>query len=217
MDQLTFRIDGLTEDDLRRDTRARPPGWRAVALIGGLLIVAVAVNPSNRPGVRSGTAPDQKQGGFGSTKRIPFSLVGRIYLLEPGTPRLPNLENLIPIGTIYSPSLNIPPRDFREGFPGVTGRFEWFAIDYRGAIRIEKRGLYRFKLTSDDGSKLFVDNRLLIDNDGIHPATSGEGTLLLGRGTHGIRVQYFQGPATGIALVLEMAREGEQFVPLSTR
>jgi hypothetical protein len=36
-----------------------------------------------------------------------------------------------PVGTIHTSSLNIPPRIFTDGFPGVTDRFEWFAIDYQ--------------------------------------------------------------------------------------
>ena len=45
------------------------------------------------------------------------------------TSHLPKFEKMKPVGTIYTSSLNLPPQDFRQGFPGVTSRFEWFAID----------------------------------------------------------------------------------------
>src|SRR5260370_27974768 len=42
------------------------------------------------------------------------------------------------------------PQDFLIGFPGITRRFEWFAVDYSGKFWIETPGLYRFRLVSDD-------------------------------------------------------------------
>jgi len=69
---------------------------------------------------------------FGTTVVIPFGLEGHLYLLKPGTAQLPNFDALEPVGSIYTSSLNIRPRAFSEGFPGVTGRFESFALDYRG-------------------------------------------------------------------------------------
>jgi hypothetical protein len=105
--------------------------------------------------------------------------------------------------------LNVPPRDFMDGFPGVTSRFEWFAIDYTGKFWIEKPGVYRFAITSDDGSLFYIDGELLIDNDRIHPPQTREARVNLDRGTHSIRVTYFQGPRSGLALILEVAPPGQ--------
>ena len=88
---------------------------------------------------------------FGVTVVDPFGLRGDIYLLKPDTDRLPKFEKLKPVGAIYTSSLNIPPRDFKDGFPGVTNRFEWFAIDYTGNFYIADPGRYLFLLSSDDG------------------------------------------------------------------
>ena len=108
--------------------------------------------------------------------------------------RLPNFSQLEAVGTIYTKKLNIPIREFDNGFPGVTDRFEWFAIDYHGIFQIDETGYFRFRLTSDDGSKLFIDGALVIDNDGAHPAQSRKSRLYLEKGLDSIRVQYFQGP-----------------------
>ncbi len=56
-----------------------------------------------------------------------------------------------------------------QGFPGIDNRFEWFAIDYTGNFWIARGGKYKFALNSDDGSKLYIDDTLVIDNDGQHP------------------------------------------------
>jgi hypothetical protein len=100
-------------------------------------------------------------------------------------------------------------QNFKRGFPGVTKRYEWFAIDYTGRFWAEKPGEYFFSLTSDDGSNLYIDSELIVDNDGIHPNQERSGRVQLSHGVHDIRVSYFQGPADKLALILKFAQPGE--------
>jgi PA14 domain len=72
------------------------------------------------------------------------------------------------VGEIWTNELNILPRHWRLGFPGLTERFEWFAIDYNGRFWIADAGRYAFALILDDGSRLFLDNTPVIDNDCLH-------------------------------------------------
>jgi hypothetical protein len=153
---------------------------------------------------------------FGTTVVIPSGLTGKIYKIHRNTKRLPDFARLKPIGTIYTDSLNVPPQDFKGGFPGVTKRFEWFAIDYSGRFWIEAPGLYRFALLSDDGSRLYVDGQLVIDNDGQHPPEEREQAVYLSHGVHTLRVAYFQGPRFQVALVLRIARPEQPFEIFST-
>lgn len=153
---------------------------------------------------------------FGTTVVIPSGLEGAVYHIHRYTSRLPDFKKMKPVGTIYTSELNIPQQDFQQGFPGVTKRFEWFAIDYTGRFWISKPGTYRFALTSDDGSKLYIDDELVIDNDGAHVAITKTGETTLSGGIHRIRVSYFQGSKYELALVLEVAGEGEKFRIFST-
>src|ERR1035437_1970060 len=153
---------------------------------------------------------------FGVTVVDPFGMRGDIYLLPPDTDRLPKCEKLKPAGAVYTSALNIPPRNFLEGFPDVTDRFEWFAIDYSGYFYVDNPGKYRFLLASDDGSKLYIDNKMLIDNDGIHAIQVEQGSVTLKGGIHRIRISYFQGPRMGVALILAVARPGEDWRIFST-
>jgi hypothetical protein len=125
--------------------------------------------------------------------------------------KLPKFQQLQPAGNIYTMKLNVKPRDFREGFPGVTGRFEWFAIDYNARFWIEKPGKYSFRLLSDDGSALYIDERRIIDNDCMHPASTVTGNARLDGGIHDIRVSYFQGPRFQVALALYVKPPGEEW------
>jgi len=43
-----------------------------------------------------------------------------------------------------------------------------FAVRWTGVIQVSKPGKYRFRLGSDDGSKLFVNKRYTVNNDGLH-------------------------------------------------
>jgi len=153
---------------------------------------------------------------FGTTVVVPGGLEGVIYHISKNTLAIPNLQKEKPRGKIYTSSLNIPGRDFAEGFPGVSKRFEWFAIEYTGRFWIEKPGEYQFALMSDDGSRLYIDDRLVVNNDGIHAARTVAGGVELSGGVHKIRVQYFQGPKLQVALVLQVAGPDEELRVFST-
>jgi hypothetical protein len=153
---------------------------------------------------------------FGTTVVIPSGLRGDVYHVSPAMQSLAELAKLRPQGTIYTSTLNVPPQDFSIGFPGVTERFEWFAIDYSGKFWVEKPGLYRFRLVSDDGAMLYIDDQLIADNDGVHSPAVRLASLRLSGGMHTIRVPYFQGPAHTVALLLEIAGPGERPRPFST-
>lgn len=161
-------------------------------------------------------AQDMPEVKFGTTVVIPSGLRGIVYHIPPGTTHLPNFAKLKPKGTIYASSLNVPRQSFQDGFPGVTRRFEWFAIDYTGRFWIETPGEYRFSLYSDDGADLWIDDRLVVDNDGTHPAIEAQGAVALARGVHRIRVAYFQGPRFEVALILRIARRGQNFRVFNT-
>ena len=139
---------------------------------------------------------------FGSATSNSISLKGDIYYLPDGASSLPDFSSLTPVGSIYTTVLDIPTRSFTSGFPGVTTRFEWFALRYTGTFDVDTEGDYAFRLVSDDGSRLFIDGKKIIDNDGVHATQSASGNAYLTRGLHSIEVDYFQGPREEIALQL---------------
>ncbi|MCJ7445306.1 MAG: PA14 domain-containing protein [Methanotrichaceae archaeon] len=152
--------------------------------------------------------PSEQIGGpvsFGTPTSTEAELKGDIYKIPEGSSQLPDFNALSYddyLGTIYTKKLDIPPRDFKEGFPGVTSRNEWFAIEYTGDFSVSNEGDYEFRLLSDDGSRLLIDGVEIIKNDGIHPPNAFKRTVYLRRGQHHIEVEYFQGPMYQIALQL---------------
>lgn len=154
---------------------------------------------------------------FGVTVVDTTGLEGKIYYIKRDSQRLPDFRKMKAKGSVYTSELNVPLQHWRAGFPGVTKRFEWFAIDYHGRIWIDRPGDYRFALVSDDGAKLYIDDQVVIDNDGVHEASRLEGQIALNGGVHRIRVSYFQGPRDGVALILEVARPGEGYRIFNTK
>lgn len=98
--------------------------------------------------------------------------------------RVPDISKMKPAatGSVYSFSLakmDIPKHD-------IVLRFNSF-------IQIEKPGNYTFYLTSNDGSNMYLNNQLFIDNDGEHGAKEISNTTFLEKGRHAIRIEYFNG------------------------
>jgi predicted alpha-1,2-mannosidase len=107
-------------------------------------------------------------------------LVYRYYL---GAFRMVNdFKNLQPDRTGKIPYFSINPRD----------REQYFAFDFSGYIKIPADGIYTFYLTTNDGGRLYIDEALLINNDGLHPAAERYEQIPLKAGLHSISVQYFQ-------------------------
>jgi hypothetical protein len=55
--------------------------------------------------------------------------------------------------------------------------------------------LYRFALLSDDGSKLWIDGKVVVDNDGLHSSETKVGFAPLAKGWHTLELRWFN--ATG--------------------
>lgn len=72
-------------------------------------------------------------------------------------------------------------------------RQQYVAAVLEGYIEIPRDGYYTFSLASDDGSKMYINRRLVIDNDGDHGVITVSNSVLLGKGLHPIRVEWFNG------------------------
>ncbi|MCE8855255.1 metallophosphatase, partial [Bacteroides fragilis] len=67
-----------------------------------------------------------------------------------------------------------------------------FAYDFHTLIQIPEKGIYRFYTFSDDGSMLYIDGKLVVDNDGGHSARRAEGKIALEKGFHELHLLYFE-------------------------
>ncbi|MBB5869823.1 hypothetical protein F4553_003202 [Allocatelliglobosispora scoriae] len=72
------------------------------------------------------------------------------------------------------------------------GQEDNFMSQAIGNINIPTAGSYTFRLTSDDGSRLTIDNTVVINHDGLHGATAKDGAITLTTGYHSLFVEFFE-------------------------
>jgi hypothetical protein len=174
-----------------------------------LLVRGTLAKAAPRPRTPPGVIEIQEPTDFGGPHRGQNALRGNVYFIPPGSGALLDPRGLQPVAVLYASRLDIGPRSWRAGFPGVPGgRIEWFEIDYHGELVTSQRGEHGFEILSDDGARLYVDDQLVLDNDGQHPPRSARGSAMLEPGRHRIRVGYFQGPRYEIALQLFVVPPG---------
>ncbi|MFI5076084.1 MAG: PA14 domain-containing protein, partial [Vicinamibacteria bacterium] len=69
---------------------------------------------------------------------------------------------------------------------------EVFRARWEGVLDVAQPGPYTFALISDDGSWLYVDGRLVVDNGGSHGMVGKDARVDLTAGPHRIRIEYGQ-------------------------
>ncbi len=146
-------------------------------------------------------------------------ITAKVYQLPAGTGSIANatLDQNNFRTKICMTKFDVPTRSFTDGFPNVPNLFEWFGLDARAKIVIPASGAYRFRVLSDDGAILQIAGQVVVNHDGQHSPSSKEGSVSLNAGTYDLKVLYFQGPATEIALQLFWTPpgKGEEVVPTS--
>ncbi|OLT53316.1 PA14 domain-containing protein [Cellulosimicrobium sp. CUA-896] len=135
----------------------------AVVAVGGWAVPAAADLPEQEPGVTLRT----------------FQLAqGQDAICTLKSGQTPNVDKLMP--TISW--------DTAEQF-GAEDNFVSHVI---ANLAVPTDGEYTFRLTSDDGSRLSIDDQLVVDHDGLHGAEPKEGTTTLTAGTHALFVEFFE-------------------------
>ena len=70
-----------------------------------------------------------KNNGF-DCKSTKQGYIGKVYKLPVGQSYLPDFSKMTPLGYIDSPQLNVKPRDWDKGFPGVPNLIEWLVSSF---------------------------------------------------------------------------------------
>ena len=69
---------------------------------------------------------------------------------------------------------------------------ENFGLIISGYIDVKTTEVYKFSVLSNDGSRLYVSEELVVNNDGWHGVYEKEGSIALKPGQHRIKLLYFQ-------------------------
>jgi len=95
---------------------------------------------------------------------------------------LPDFKTLTPVKSGVLANFDFSPRQ----------EVERFGFEYTGFIRVPETGVYAFFTDSDDGSRLYIGEELIVDNDGLHGMAEKRGVIALAAGLHPIRVTFFE-------------------------
>ena len=83
-----------------------------------------------------------------------------------------------------------------------------FGHVFSGYLSIENPGMYEFRTISDDGSRLFIGSKLVVDNDGLHGKKIVTGSIQLKKDRYRLVVEYFE---RGGQEVLDVSWKGPGF------
>ncbi len=92
-----------------------------------------------------------------------------------------------------SPAVKSGDTNLLDAEAPAGAREDFYGLIFTGYLEVPEKGLYRFTLNSDDGSRLFLGGKILIDNDGRHPEQEFSGLTRLNKGLVPLRVEYFEG------------------------
>jgi hypothetical protein len=143
----------------------------------------------NRAG--HGTATSQQ-----SYKPIVAGTGFRYRVYEGSWTRMPKFRELKPIFEGVATDLNVESRQ-----PWLDN----WGMEFEGDFQVDRPGEYMFYLNSDDGSRLYIDDQLVIDNDGDHSLLELSKATKLGAGPHKLRIEFFE---AGGEAILELDVEG---------
>ncbi len=120
--------------------------------------------------------------------------------------QLPDFDQLKPKSTGIS-----------NGFDLLVGdKKDNFGVVYTGYWITTKNAKYKFRLGSDDGSRLIIDGQTIVTNDGIHGMQFKEANQVrITSGTHEVRIEFFD-KGGGKELEVQVFGDGLDGVGLQT-
>jgi hypothetical protein len=143
-------------------------------------------------------------------------LIGSVFDLGKEVTELPNFGEVgSPVAIIAVPNLDIPAGEWAGGFTGPSGKLsQWFGIHFRGSLNVMEKGSYTICVASGDGSQLYLDENLVVDNDGVHDTTEKCETLTIEPGEYQFDLLYFQAKAGELGLQVTWAKDGGEKAPI---
>ncbi len=126
---------------------------------------------------------------------------------------LPNFSTLTPYASEFVDQINYPSTD---GTFAGSGRADQVGAVFTGYIQVPALDFYLLFCTSDDGSKLYLGNTLLINNDGSHGMTEKSAQVALKPGLHKVRIEFFEnGGACGLTAGIMASKGTRVIIPAS--
>jgi alpha-L-fucosidase len=109
-----------------------------------------------------------------------------------------------------APNLNAVVTDNFELLPLCPDKC---GLVWQGYLNFDQTAGYTFSTSSDDGSRLYIDGQLVVNNDGDHGLTTKTGSAFLQRGWHSVKVVYYNSGGGG-AMEVKFGLIGGEMMPI---
>jgi fructan beta-fructosidase len=189
-EQVGLRLDG--KDVFSYDAAEGTFMGEPLKPVNGKISVQVLIDrPTKEVFVNNGRmiVTGQQQGGMGKRMDVYTSRdaetrgVNYAYFEGDWGGKLPDFDILTPVSTGTVDYFDMGPRK----------RNDRFGFKFTGFVKIEKKGRYSLIASSDDGSRIYVGDKMIVDYDGTHSDGMKAGEVDLAEGMHPISVIYFEG------------------------
>ena len=179
-----YRIDDPTPSE----GSPPPPSSSTTATTDG-----TTPSSSSTTATTATTAPPSS-GPSSSTTTVPSETLPG----DPGGLRADYFDNVDFTGTTHS---RVEPRVYLdyEHEPFEDFEADTFSVRWTGELRIDTAGEYTLITTSDDGARLWVDDKLLVDAWSSHTVRDDARKVTLAAGRHTIRLEYYDDEGVAFA------------------
>ncbi|MBX3365160.1 MAG: S8 family serine peptidase [Phycisphaeraceae bacterium] len=135
------------------------------------------------------------------------------YYALPALSQLPDFSQLTPYAHDVVAQINFPSTN---GNFINSGRADDVGAVFTAYVDVPVTDVYTFYTNSDDGSRLYVGNVMVVDNDGLHGMQERSGDIALMAGRHAVRVDFFErGGGAGVIASIRGGGLGKQVIPAS--
>jgi len=179
-------------------------------------IIGLLAIPALFLGCRDSAFEDRNGNGVNDREELRPGLVGEYYTVSKPMTDFPDLGKQRPTLRRLDRHVNFGVDLGAGGGFSDTGLSDFFYARWTGVLRVVEPGPYTFYLQSDDGARLYVGGKLVVDNGGAHVWRERMGTKDLKPGDHDIKVEFFENDGTaGCVLSWNPPGGGRQPIPAS--
>lgn len=135
-----------------------------------------------------------------------------LYKLPENIKALPDFSAFRPVDSISATRINLDPSQGENEPSGIPSKTEGLGMRFVGMFLVAGEGIFKWRLQSKDGARMHIDDKTIIENDGIHGATSKTGFTHLSEGVHTIIVDSFNSKGSPLLKLLVQPPIGAEHI-----
>jgi hypothetical protein len=132
-----------------------------------------------------------------------------VYKLPDTVQALPEYSAFKPRQVVTTDRINLDPAK-GDNDPAGLGETDGLGLRFIGTFVVSGEGIFKWTLLSKDGSRMHIDDKTLIENDGIHEPSAKNAFIHLSEGVHTIIVDSFNAKGPPVLKLLVTPPLGQE-------